>query len=389
MSEIKKKSEIPYTDGWKRGAYAYANGNYTASATAYVCSEKIPCEHNANYNFVCTLPDGSKDHGFLFWDKNGVFLGEIHNTAGVQTSPVSFTVETPTNCAVLAINISTLTGYGNRYTEDVLSFDLYSWQTLPAHQKTSTGWKDIPTHHYTNGRWQGELTSQSPLKFRADGEMLDWRVEGKTSGNLWDGTLVSTTTMGVTFKLDNDGYMYASPTNSDTRGWTYAYSQIKVTLPSGNYALCLSGTPSTSVNSGIRVNDDANTKLGYKSAINGQSTVIINFAVTDNHNIGIVAKIHDGRFRVQLLEGTYTTSTIPPYEPYGGVGDWDETTQRYKIPVTVNGVTINIYTDHQLMDGDSIDFATDQTVLSLATGNNILTVDTAVQPSKVFVKFEG
>lgn len=48
-----------------------------------------------------------------------------------------------------------------------------------------------------------------------------------------------------------------------------------------------------------------------------------------------------------------------------------------------------VYTDHQLMDGDSIDFSTDQTQIPIATGNNTLTVDTAVQPSKVFVKFEG
>lgn len=48
-----------------------------------------------------------------------------------------------------------------------------------------------------------------------------------------------------------------------------------------------------------------------------------------------------------------------------------------------------VYTDHQLMDGESIDYTTDQTQIPLATGNNTLTVDTAVKPSKVFVKFEG
>jgi hypothetical protein len=137
------------------------------------------------------------------------------------------------------------------------------------------------------------------------------------------------------------------------------------------------------------VNDDANNNLGNIGGINGQSTVVINFAVTDNHNIGIVAKIHDGRFRVQILKGTYTTSTIPPYEPYGGVGDWDETEQKYVIPVTVGGVTTNLYTDAQLMDGDSLYYTTDQTSIPITPGDNTLTVGTAVQPSKVFVKFEG
>lgn len=127
------------------------------------------------------------------------------------------------------------------------------WDNKPAHKFTNGEWKDIPTHHFINNRWQGELTSQSPLKFRADGSMLDWRIEGAS----------------------------------------------------------------------------------------------------------------------------------------GGIGDWDETEQKYRIPVTVNGVTTTLYTDHQLMDGGSIDFTTDQTTIPLAAGNNTLTVDTAVQPKSVFVKFEG
>jgi hypothetical protein len=53
------------------------------------------------------------------------------------------------------------------------------------------------------------------------------------------------------------------------------------------------------------------------------------------------------------------------------------------------GITTNIFTDHQLMDGDSIDYTTTETTIPLATGNNTLMVDTAVQPSKVFIKFEG
>lgn len=64
--------------------------------------------------------------------------------------------------------------------------DNSDWDNRPAHQFINGEWIDIPTHHFINGEWQGELTSQSPLKFRADGEMLDWRIEGKTSQNLFD-----------------------------------------------------------------------------------------------------------------------------------------------------------------------------------------------------------
>jgi hypothetical protein len=154
------------------------------------------------------------------------------------------------------VELTNIRLYEGTYTSETIpEYQPYFLNRL-AHQFTNGQCIDIPTHHFINGRWQGELTSQSPLKFRADGEMLDWRVEGKTSGN-------------------------------------------------------------------------------------------------------------------------------------GGVGDYDETEQKYRIPVTVNGVTTNLYTDHQLMDGDSIDFTTDQTAIPIATGNNTLMIDTAVKPKSVFVKFEG
>lgn len=123
----------------------------------------------------------------------------------------------------------------------------------------------------------------------------------------------------------------------------------------------------------------------YTITFSPTETTTIGFAVVGADNARNPGTVED----IQILEGTYTSSTIPPYEPYGGVGDWDETEQKYVVPVTVNGTTTNIFTDHQLMDGDSIDYATDQTAIPIAIGNNTLTVDTAVQPKSVFVKFEG
>lgn len=399
------------------------------------------------------------------------------------------------------------------------------WDNRPAHQVVNGQWVDIPTHHYVNGRWQGELTSQSPLKFRADGEMLDWRIDGKTSGNLWDGTLINTAGWGVSFSVDDDGYMVAS-SNSDPRAWGYASSQIKMTLGAGTYALLLQGIPPTQSWSGAMIYTSGGSALANNQNLVNKPLIIMPFTLAQETSIGIMVKVVNGKYRVQLLEGTYTTSTIPPYEPYGGVGDWDETAQKYRIPVRVEGenlfdingnysayvyqgsptcrvdngqiivnvvpyyfahikfsalipsgqytikckasanframrllltkpfdtgtwndsykcyyadmvkndnyytytftvdedfaigfaisgttgdtgvideimlnegstafpyggVTTTLYTDHQLMDGDSIDFSTDQTAIPIATGNNTLTVDTAVQPSKVFVKFEG
>lgn len=364
------------------------------------------------------------------------------------------------------------------------------WYNRPAHQFTNGEWIDIPTHHFINGRWQGELTSQSPLKFRADGEMLDWRVEGKTSGNLLDFNALKNAPMGTIGTVSNCPHVLEL--------------QLK---PSTTYTLASNGTG----------NETAIPASSYRSVYFADSAspnaVFVNHPVTVTTDLYGVIKVGffsdltnaqqylNGTAHLWLIEG----STALPYEPYGGVGvrtenlfDKDATEDGYidvegnihsttttktsnyipvlentsytlymngdtsstnltaivffdlnkdllsyityvpeqgsqsipintpasasyvrfsvnnlrenvmftlgstapstyipygyKIPVKIEGenlYTTNLYTDHQLMDGDSIDYTTTETTIPLETGNNTLTVDTAVQPSKVFVKFEG
>lgn len=68
-------------------------------------------------------------------------------------------------------------------------------------------------------------------------------------------------------------------------------------------------------------------------------------------------------------------SQAMPYEPYG-----------YKIPVTCGGETTNIYLDELLHEDDSITFSTAQVNIPTNNGQNTLTVDTQVKPSKIMVK---
>ena len=281
----------------------------------------------------------------------------------------------------------------------------------PAHQVTNGQWVDIPTHHYTNGRWQGELTSQSPLKFRADGEMLDWRVEGKTSQNLFDigknvndyertYQMISVDGSLISMKLEGSGMTFHYRTHNITTTGTVtiyckgskAKPQLFVRLRSMDDTKWLTNSDVTI--SGMAYNSVYNGWFSYAMDDTFIKTIIIpeclywNMGVGFNSTAGTIGEIVTIS-NPMVISGTYTASTLPPYEPYGGVGDYDETAQRYKIPVNVNGVTTNLFTDHQLMEGDSIDYTTDQTSIPLATGNNVLTVDTAVQPKSVFVKFEG
>lgn len=382
----------------------------------------------------------------------------------------------------------------------------------PAHQVTNGQFVDIPTHHYTNGRWQGELTSQSPLKFRADGEMLDWRVEGRKSENLYSIEMKDdawTSFRGGKIISRSDNVLQILTTDSEQSSGVYtAASSILRQLST------LSDTVSMSVDICCD-NPDAKISIGFET----DGKLLNNTTITSDFQHYEVTNFTFSKVQVFIVycankqaANIYIKnlminlgSTALPYEPYGGVGDWDETEQKYRIPLTIEGENLfnpetstsvyldargvehqseqsfttdyisvnantmytlgltgntsstnataycfynsnkefissntyvpsargnivnlltpnncayvrfsynrlrelvefvegqyntlppystitNISTDHQLMDGDSIDFTTDQTAIPLATGNNTLSVDTAVKPKSVFVKFEG
>lgn len=87
------------------------------------------------------------------------------------------------------------------------------------------------------------------------------------------------------------------------------------------------------------------------------------------------------------------------YGNTGGVGDLDSDTNKYIIPVTINGTATNISLDSPLGDGDYIDFHdqkrynSDNTsaVVSLpaittVNGINILDIDTTVTPLKIGIQ---
>lgn len=251
MGEIRVKSENLFDVTTVTNVYLDVRGVEHSSEVSRT-SDYIPVTANTLYTLGMTGGSSSLNlTAYCFYDSNKEFLSSDTYQPSTIGNIVSIT--TPNNCAYFRftynqqrILVEFVSGVYNTFPPYFL--------TLPAHKKTSDGWKDIPTHTMTATGWQGELTSQSPLEFRATGQsLLDWRIDGAS----------------------------------------------------------------------------------------------------------------------------------------GGVGDWDETEQMYVIPVNVNGTTTNLYTDHQLMDGDSLDFTTDQTTIPITQGDNTLTVGTAVQPKSVFVKFEG
>lgn len=228
------------------------------------------------------------------------------------------------------------------------------WDNRPAHQFVNNQCIDIPTHHFINGRWQGELTSQSPLKFRADGEMLDWRVEGASGGvGDWDET-AQRYKIPVRVESENlfDGVLPSVDTSLryidvEVGEGTFTLSSDVPKTPNGFATLFL--LPSSGVSPSTETNGVWD---GMPRTIETDRYVKIGYRILEN--------INPADYTINLNEG----SIAFPH-------------------------TTTLFTDHQLMDGDSIDYATDQTAIPIATGNSTLTVDTAVQPKSVFVKFEG
>ncbi len=116
-------------------------------------------------------------------------------------------------------------------------------------------------------------------------------------------------------------------------------------------------------------------------------------------NLGTTSDIE-----TQTLPFTFKSNgrRLKNYQIYGntgGVGDLDSNTNKYIIPVTINGTATNISLDSPLDDGDYIDFKeqkrynsdnTSEIVLlpaiTTVNGINILDVDTTVTPSKIGIQ---
>ena len=85
--------------------------------------------------------------------------------------------------------------------------------------------------------------------------------------------------------------------------------------------------------------------------------------------------------RGQHLSGIMIVSgnTAPTnYEPYG-----------YKIPVTCGGTTTNIYLDEPLEESESISMSDTGIAIPTINGTNILTVDTEIPPSNMYIKYDN
>ena len=222
-----------------------------------------------------------------------------------------------------------------------------------------------------------ELSGIPPLTFVSNGDNLaDYRIYG-ASGGVGDRTA----------NLFDEKYP------SITTSWDVIYQHIRV--GDGNYTLSTttpqnptSGSANLFLFGGIATG-------GADSQKNGVYYGTSRTVESKNGYITIGYRAPQGNdprnFHTMLCKG----STAATYEPYG-----------YKIPIVCGGTTTNIYLDEPLAkpgnNADYIDYAaqkrhnsdgTESSVtlpeISTLAGTNTLTVGTEVQPSDVYIKYEG
>ena len=223
-----------------------------------------------------------------------------------------------------------------------------------------------------------ELSGIPPLTFVSNGENLaDYRIYG-ASGGVGDRTrnLIDEKAIGI---------IVPNPKNPNT----VRTGLILNNLSNDTYFFSFSPASSQSIITYARFYNG--TRIDT-TALQVKKTSIIDMSSADELRWWIPPDEPIANFKdIQLTAGNIGYD----YEPYG-----------YKIPVVCGGTTTNIYLDEPLAkpgnNADYIDYAaqkrhnsdgTESSVtlpeISTLAGTNTLTVGTEVQPSDVYIKYEG
>ena len=179
---------------------------------------------------------------------------------------------------------------------------------------------------------------------------------GDRTDNLFDGILL-------------DGY-YTNNTLTTLTSSTGVYKSLKVNLPAGTYTVVYS--EAVLIIRYIELNGDYMANPAGKSAVESYT-----FTLNNNSTISLAFRNStntqwDDSIKIQVVTGSIVPSK---YEPYG-----------YKVPVVCGGTTTNIYLDEPILENESISLSDTNVNIPTIRGTNVLTVDTTVQPTNVYIK---
>ena len=209
-----------------------------------------------------------------------------------------------------------------------------------------------------------EMEGVPPISFQGIGEnLLDYRIDGASGGvgektsNLFNCELENKTMNWETGKTN------ANSTNRITTTFFH--------LTSGTYFLNADILEEATI---FHYSVDEI----YKSASQWYTLPAV-FTIDEDEKIKICFRKKDlsgtpisENYNIIVREG----STATDYEPFG-----------YKVPIKINNSNVaTIYLDSPIYENERISLSDTNVNIPTVRGTNILTVDTTVQPSKVYVK---
>lgn len=155
--------------------------------------------------------------------------------------------------------------------------------------------------------------SKSEVYVGAEEPTTGEKVWFRTRKNLLNYNKLTDKAKNVGIKIDNNDNVYSSAT-SDSREWNYNNSNWYITLLPGTYTISLlysKQTSSTNGGIGIYSKDKEIVFKGTQNINNYNYT----FTLTEKTQIGIMMKIYDGIFKIQLESGTVATTPESYIEP--------------------------------------------------------------------------
>lgn len=215
-----------------------------------------------------------------------------------------------------------------------------------------------------------ELTGSPPISFESNGAyLMDWRMYGSVGGEE-DKTKNLCKEKYVTGNVQNSAPLYRLKIETPipiSKGKTYTLS-----YDSDVFELYIDTSPTPEY--------PFSGNLGYCGNISAWLTSPYSFTSTNDGYLAItirrknnsVLSVSDIDFGVMFQEGAVATV----YEPCG-----------YRIPVICGGTTTNVYIDELPKEDESISMSDTGVSIPTINGTNILTVDTAVQPLKIYIKY--
>ena len=308
------------------GYWAYADGTYIRTNT-WICTPKIACKGNVDYTFQ--FANNSRWYGFVWYDENNNFISTANQQNNLQTGFRSFTAKSPSNAGYLIINIAGYPGTNDTIrTDDLINFQL---------KESST------------------VTDYEPYGYK-----IPAIISGK---NLLQNTATSQTISGVTFTVNSDGSVTCNGTASSN-----AIFAISVKL-NANINYILNGTPE---NGGVGT---------YRIDLRTASYSVYN-NIIDNGNGAIFTVEGNGTYLVSIrIASNYNCNNLTFY-PMIRLSSVDNDTYEPYIEPT----TTNIYLDEPIGANESKSLSDTNVNIPTINGTNILSIDTTIQPSNVYVQ---